>query len=99
MMAPFRGPDAGRLLAAALLGHLPPGTILHAQHRTPWASATFSGTQHRLLLDCGDAGAATAMAERVADLDFALRGHLLADIEGQVDGAMLTITALTLIAA
>lgn len=99
MMAPLRGPDPGRLLAAALLARLPADTELRAQDRMPWASATFVGMRHRLRLSCPDTGSAIRFAATVADADFALRGHLLADIAAHMEGEDLLIDALTLILA
>nr|WP_083672045.1 hypothetical protein [Sphingomonas montana] len=99
MMAPLRGPEPGRLLAAALLARLPAGTTLLEQGRTPWASATFVGTSHRLRFDCPDRPGAAAFAATVSDADFTLRGHLLADITAAADGSALAVEALTLIEA
>ncbi|MBB5730124.1 hypothetical protein [Sphingomonas prati] len=99
MMAPLRGPEPGRLLVAALLARLPTGTALLEQDRTPWASATFVGTRHRLLFSCPDRPAADAFAATVAEDDFALRGHLLAGITADADADTLLVEALTLIEA
>jgi len=99
MMAPLRGPDPGRLLAAALLARLPVETRLCAQDGMPWASATFVGTRHRLRLSCPDTESAMHFATTVSDAEFALRGHLLADIAARMEGDDLLIDALTLVLA
>lgn len=99
MMAPFRGPEAGRVLAAALIARLPGGTRLIDHGRTPWASATFIGMQHRLHLSCPDAAGLAAFAKGIADADIPLRGHLLAEITASAAGTVLSVEALTLIEA
>lgn len=48
-----------------------------------WASATFAGARHELCLRLEGEGAAAAaerLSHRLACADFALRGHLVADI-------------------
>ena len=48
-----------------------------------WASATFSGARHELLLALegdGAAAAADAFAHNLEAAEFTLRGHILADI-------------------
>jgi hypothetical protein len=50
----------------------------------PWASVTFSGARHRLALCIpgpGAAAAADAFLDGLADRDFTLPGHVLADID------------------
>jgi hypothetical protein len=78
-----RGPDAATLLERALLaGAQAAGcpVTLHASDWTRWASATFAGARHLITLG----GAASPTLDRwVADLpeaEFALRGHLVADL-------------------
>lgn len=68
----------------------------------PWASVTFSGERHRLALRLSGPGAeaaADSFLDGLADRDFPLRGHVLADIEatGIERGAVirLTLDALT----
>lgn len=78
-----RGPDAGTLLARALIAAAEADGIaltLVDSDWTHWASATFVGAQHRLSV-AGPAAPAiddwlTALPER----ELALRGHLLADL-------------------
>ena len=70
----------------------------------PWASITFAGERHRLTLCLPGPGAQAAVdtfLDGLADRDFALRGHVLADIEvtgieRDADGQLrLTLEALT----
>jgi hypothetical protein len=70
----------------------------------PWASITFSGERHRLTLCLpgpGAEAAADTFLDGLEERDFALRGHILADIEAtgsqrDADGQVrLTLEALT----
>ncbi len=69
-----------------------------------WASATFAGATHRLdlLLRGADAERrADRVAGTIADAEYDLRGHIIADIAlaargGCDDGVRLTIEALTI---
>jgi hypothetical protein len=70
----------------------------------PWASITFSGERHDLALCLPGPGAQAAVdafLDGLEDRDFALRGHILADIEAtgvrrDADGQIrLTLEALT----
>ena len=70
----------------------------------PWASITFAGERHRLALllpGPGAQAAADAFLDGLEDREFALRGHILADIEAtgvarDADGQIrLTLEALT----
>lgn len=48
-----------------------------------WASITFSGERHEMKLrleGCGAAAAADSFLDRIAEREFPLRGHILADI-------------------
>jgi hypothetical protein len=50
----------------------------------PWASITFSGERHKLVLCLPGPGAEAAVEaflDGLADREFALRGHVVADIE------------------
>lgn len=82
-----------------------PGTVLSHEERT-WASITFAGTRHEVVLEfCGsDAVAAgETLIERLPDHEFALPGQLVADATiTKVDhhfGAMerLEVTAVLLL--
>jgi hypothetical protein len=70
----------------------------------PWASITFSGERHRLVLCLPGPGAQAAVdafLDGLEEREFALRGHILADIEAtgvqrDADGQIrLTLEALT----
>ena len=70
----------------------------------PWASITFAGEQHRLSLCLPGPGAQAAVdafLDGLAEREFALRGHVLADIAGvesrrDADGQVrVTLEALT----
>ena len=70
----------------------------------PWASITFSGERHRLILSLPGPGAQAAVdafLDGLEDREFTLRGHILADIEAagiqrDADGQIrLTLEALT----
>ena len=68
----------------------------------PWASGAFSGARHclSLLLEGPGAGeAAAAFLAGIADHQFALDGHVVADIHGECEhwehSARLTLEALT----
>ena len=79
-----RGPDAGARLGRALAAE--PGVVVTARTATRWASATFTGARHELRLTVP---ASPAIEQWLADLpeaDFAIPGHLVAD---------LAITAMT----
>ena len=68
----------------------------------PWASATFSGARHRLRLRIegeGAQAAADAFLDGLAEREFELAGHIVADIglveDLRGDGVRLTLEALT----
>ena len=70
----------------------------------PWASITFAGERHKLVLRLPGPGAQAAVdafLDGLADREFALRGHIVADIEAtgierDGDGQLrLTLEALT----
>jgi len=70
----------------------------------PWASITFAGERHGLVLCLPGPGAGAAVdafLDGLADREFALRGHVVADIEAtgvrhEEDGQIrLTLEALT----
>jgi hypothetical protein len=56
---------------------------LHELTSRPWASVTFSGARHRICFTLEGDGAGAAADEflgSMAEAEFALRGHILADI-------------------
>ena len=68
-----------------------------------WASATFLGARHELIFGLSGAtadAAADAFVSRLDSIEFALRGHIVADIalvsdERRADGVRIAIEALT----
>ena len=101
--------DSGERLARAICAH-----IVNFMNFTPsieaissrdWASVTFSGARHEVILRLeGNSAAAAAdlFLDGLAERDFSLRGHILADLalvcdERFDDGALvrLRVEALT----
>lgn len=79
---PVRRDCQGRLVAA-LIGQLEAGDDVVAETLTPWASATFIGARHGLTLVLrGEDAAARAreLATQLPEAQFALPGHLVADL-------------------
>ncbi len=74
-----RGPDAGTLLANALTLGGPEVTVT-AREATPWASATFAGARHKITLEAPRSSALDIWLEQLPETEFALRGHLVADL-------------------
>lgn len=63
--------------------HLGAAVAIESLASRPWASVTFSGARHRLALCIpgpGAAAAADVFLDGLAERDFALAGHVLADI-------------------
>ena len=97
------GAELRRALRAWFAGLGAPVTFDAVTSR-PWASITFSGERHRLTLCLPGPGAQAAIdsfLDGLGERDFALRGHILADIaaEGitrEADGQIrLALEALT----
>jgi hypothetical protein len=75
-----RGRGSARdLLVAAMEVRGGEGASVTAQPSQNWASATFAGARHRLEIRL-PARSAAAFEEGLAEAEFSLRGHLLADI-------------------
>jgi hypothetical protein len=78
-----RGPDAGtqieRALVAAAANAGCPIAIVAADW-TRWASATFNGARHSLTLRASPGPMLDQWLVGLAEAEFALRGHLVADI-------------------
>jgi hypothetical protein len=96
----------GRELERALRGNLAgfAGSVEVGMTSRPWASVTFSGAVHRIVLRLSGPGARAAADAFLAGLgerDFALGGHILADIaagdrvEDREDRVRLRLEALT----
>lgn len=102
-MPGMRGEPGAELFAAlhAKLSALGVEAILEESTGRSWASATFEGMRHELSIRISGAGAATAADIFLADLstgEFALRGHVVADIgllcEQRFDGGGLVVMQL-----
>lgn len=94
-----RGPDVATLLARALERNGPGVTVLQCQTK-PWASVTFAGARHRLTIEARATAGFDRWLAALPDAEFALRGHLVADLVVEsiehCDGrARVTIEVLT----
>ena len=106
-MDALRGPDAGTLLIRALRNNaLSAGVTMHVATIacTPWASATFVGTQHLLTIVADPVPGLRDWIDSLHDAEFALRGHIVADLAVDhvelIEGRQhVTLTVLTLIDA
>lgn len=98
-----RGPDAATLLERALLAEsvrLGCGATLVESTLERWSSATFTGARHRLTLRAPRSDVLDAWIVGLPDADFALRGHLVADLsvtcvhrhDGQVSATLEALT-------
>jgi len=82
MSAPTAGDELKRVLRVNFV-QLGAAVAIESLASRPWASITFSGERHRLALYLpgpGAGAAADAFLDGLAERDFALRGHVLADI-------------------
>lgn len=97
--------EAGGMLLRDLLARAggEGGAVCRSAHSERWVSVTFSGARHRfaLLLTGRDAARrATRLEKAMGDIEFALPGHLVADIvvaakRLSAEGVILEIEALT----
>lgn len=79
--------DPHRRLVLALLEMAGPDAQVPESRSTPWASATFDGARHHVILRLAgnDAHAAAAkLADMLPEAEFAISGHIVADVA--VDG-------------
>lgn len=78
-----RGPDALTLLTRVLLAGAEaagcPLALLASDSRR-WSSATFAGMQHRLTFSAAASPLLDAWLTALPETEFALRGHLVADL-------------------
>ena len=106
-MDTIRGPDAGTLLIRALRSHASAaGVTMHIESIacTPWASATFVGTLHRLTIAAIPVPDHRVWIDGLPEAEFTMRGHIVADltverIETIGDWEHVAIAVLTLIDA
>lgn len=78
-----RGPDAATLIERALIAQSRAAgcsMAVAAAESTRWSSATFVGARHLLRLSCVRSAALEAWLGGLAEADFVLRGHLVADL-------------------
>ena len=103
MLLTAAGAELKRALRASFVA-LGAAVTVEALTSRPWASITFAGERHRLALAVPGPGAQAAIdafLDGLEDREFALRGHILADIEAtgvarDADGQIrLTLEALT----
>jgi len=95
--------QAGDALRRALCADLAGPAIVEALVSRSWASITFSGERHRIVLRlAGESAGAAAdrFLDGLAEREFALDGHILADIalvsdERHTDWIRLILEALT----
>ena len=83
------GQDPAGRLTKQIIDLLPAAKLrLTLSESTSWASATFSGARHLILLEREAQGAFSIAEERVisllADHEFAVSRHLIADLTAQV---------------
>lgn len=93
------GPDAATQLVRAL-ERSGPGVIVAQHDSTLWTSVTFAGARHRLIIEAPLTSGFDRWLAALPEAEFALRGHLVADVAvGSIehcDGrATVTIEALT----
>jgi len=96
--------DASNALRRAIITFAPSDAVVEEISSRSWASITFTGARHRIVLRLDGVGA-NESADRLCDLleraEFEIRGHIVADIElaareiAPNDGVRLTIEALT----
>ncbi|WP_164497932.1 hypothetical protein [Sphingosinithalassobacter portus] len=98
-----RGPDVATMLERALAAQARnagcPVTIVESDW-TRWASATFTGARHNIVLSAPPSPALDTWLAALPEAEFALRGHLVADAlvatcRRSQDGVTATIEALT----
>lgn len=78
-----RGPDIGTLVTRAIIQQAAAAGVTIAIDRADWrrwSSATFSGAQHRLTIGGVSVPELRAWMTTLADADFAIRDHLVADL-------------------
>lgn len=88
----MRRADPHRALIRALVARYP-GLLVLAGESEPWASVTYTGARHTFTCTAGPDLAGIEEAE------FALPGHIVADIGIERSGDRLVIEALTIEAA
>jgi hypothetical protein len=91
-------------LVVGLLEQAGTGAELHDATFRPWCSATFIGSQHRIILRLGaemSLDAAQALAARLPEVELPLPGHVVVDLavddvrEDGAPGVLLDLAVLT----
>jgi hypothetical protein len=98
-----RGPDAATLLKRALERHADAAgcdVAVAMLEMTRWASATFTGARHRILLTLPDDPLGERWLGELGEADLPIRGQLVADlatiaVTRRDDLMMVTLEALT----
>lgn len=100
-----RGPDAATLVDRALLAGAEaagcPVALVNSDW-TRWASVTFTGARHRIALEGTASPALDRWLAALPEAEFALRGHLVADlavtdVHRARDAVTITLEALTVV--
>jgi hypothetical protein len=94
-----RGPDVATQLTRAIEASGPAVTVARHEARR-WASATFSGARHRMMVEARATPELDRWLAALPESEFALRGHLVADVavasaEKSEGRARVVIEALT----
>lgn len=79
----MRGRDAHQLLLRAIRTAAGGDAEVGAASSVAWSSATFQGARHRIMIDLAGPEAearATRLSRRLSGAEFALPGHLVADV-------------------
>ncbi|HEY9090426.1 hypothetical protein [Parasphingorhabdus sp.] len=87
--------DVGSLLIEEIRALAGPSHDVQMVRERPWASITFSGIRHSLLISQAKGGEATlppSFADQIAEHEFDLPGHFVADI--LVDGMTIEILSI-----
>ncbi|MFS0738371.1 hypothetical protein ABC347_15100 [Sphingomonas sp. 1P06PA] len=88
-------PDAHRAVLRALDRMLPEGTAILTSEAEPWASATFSGARHLVLVECVDLHAAVDIVSALPEHEFSVPGHIMIDANGLAAGTAVAVELLT----
>jgi len=92
-----RGPDATTQLERALVANAEAtgcAVAIAEADLTRWASVTFAGARHMLTLTGGACPALSRWIAALPEAEFALRGHLVADLSVEAvrrEGAEVTV--------
>lgn len=88
-------PDSHRAVLRALDRMLPEGTAILTSEAEPWASVTFSGARHLVLVECTSLEAVIDLVGALPDHPFSVPGHIMIDATGLASGTAVAIELLT----